>query len=468
MRTAWAVVVALVVLASGCGRSPELVRRPSAPPPALLIEDASIVNVATGGVAPHRDVLVAGDRIAAIAAPGRANPPGGTQRIAGAGKSLLPGLIDVHGHIGNGSAPPWVSQMPDPDRNMRAYLYCGVTTVLDPADLSTQAFTRRQQVAEGSLLGPHIYAAGPMVTAPGGHPVAVLEHLAPWWIRWYLIPRFTRQVDSPAAARAAVDEIADFKPDVVKLAVDRIPGDAPRIRRDVLAAAVDEAKKRKVRAVAHIGTTEDALDAADAGVAAWMHGVYKERIPDDQIARLAAYRIPMVATMNVFESYARLGEGPRVPTPLERQTVEELVLSSFDRVPDTAVTAFFRPYLESVRAQRAAWPDNVRRLREAGVTILAGSDTQSGVFPGAGLHRELQMLTEAGLTPAEAIRAATIDAARFLANGQEPDFGIIAEGKRADLLLVDGDPTRDIAALSRIDAVIKDGVLLERHAINAR
>jgi imidazolonepropionase-like amidohydrolase len=120
-----------------------------------------------------------------------------------------------------------------------------------------------------------------------------------------------------------------------------------------------------------------------------------------------------------------------------------------------------------LRGQRSAWRENVRRLHEAGVTILAGSDTQAGVFPGAGLHRELHLLTEAGLSPAAAIRAATIDAARFLANGGEPDFGIVAEGKRADLLLVDGDPTVDLDALMRIDAVIKGGVLLERRAIDA-
>ena len=458
----------LTALLAACGGgAPELVRRPTTAPPALLIEDVSVMDVASGALAPNRDVLVVGDRIAAVADHGKANPPPGTQTIPGSGATLLPGLIDVHGHIGNGSAPSWKSTFPDPDRNMRAYLYCGVTTVLDPADLITQAFDRRDQVAKGDLLGPRIFASGPMVTAPGGHPIAILEHLAPWYIRWYLIPRISKQVDSPEAARAAVREITGAGADVVKLSVDRIPGDVPRIRRDVLAAAVDEAKARGVRAVAHIGTTEDAVDAADAGVAAWMHGVYKERIADDQIARFAAYKIPMVPTIAVFESYALLGQGPRVATPLERETVEADVLAAFDTVPNDAAIEFFRPYLESLRGQRENWRDNVRRLRAAGVTMLAGSDTQTGVFPGAGLHRELHLLTEAGLTPAEAIRAATLDSARFLANGKEPEFGVIAEGKRADLLLVEGDPTKDLDALARIRTVIKGGVPLERHPIKS-
>jgi imidazolonepropionase-like amidohydrolase len=457
----------MAALLAACGRSPELVRRPSTPAPALLIEDVSVLDVATGKLAPNRDVLVVGDKITTIAARGQTQPPPGTQKIAATGQTLLPGLIDMHGHVNSTSAPPWTSSFPDPDRNLRAYLYCGVTTVLDPGDLATEAFERRAKVADGTLLGPRLFSAGPLVTAPGGHPVAVMEHVVPWWIRWYLIPRFSRQVDSPESARTAVREIVGLGADVVKLAVDRIPEQAPRIRREVLAAAVDEAKSKHVRAVAHIGTTEDALDAADAGIAAWMHGVYKERIPDDQIPHLAGFRIPMVATMNVFESYALLGQEKRVATPLERETVEADVLSGFDQVPDTDTVAFFRPYIEMLRGQRTAWRDNVRRLHEAGVTILAGSDTQSGVFPGAGLHRELHLLTEAGLTPAQAIRAATLDAANFLGNGNEPDFGVVVEGKRADLLLVEGDPTADLDALARIKAVIKGGVPLERHAINA-
>src|SRR5262249_49714202 len=310
-----------------------------------------VLDVQTGAVTPGRDVLVVGERITAVAAGGQAHPPPGAQTIQGSGATLLPGLIDMHGHVGGGSAPGWKSEMPDPDRNMRAYLYCGITTVLDPADLANQAFSRRAQVAAGELLGPRIFAAGPMVTAPGGHPVALMQRLAPWWIRWYLIPRMTREVDSPEAARTAVREIVQLGADVVKLSVDRIPEQAPRIRNDVLAAAVDEARQHNVRAVAHIGSLEDALDAANAGLAAWVHGIYKERIPDDQVPRLAAFHIHMVATMAVFESYASLEEGPRVATPLERETVDPDILTAFDHVPDSEAIRLFRPYVESLRRQ---------------------------------------------------------------------------------------------------------------------
>ena len=459
-------LVALVFVTACGSHAPELVRRPAAPPPAVVFRDVSVLDVRDGSAA-RRDVLVVGDRITAVTAPNGAEAPAGARTIAGAGATLLPGLVDMHGHVGQSSAPAWLGELPDPDANLRAFLYCGVTTVLDPADLSSQAFARRDRVRRGELLGPTIYAAGPMVTAPGGHPVAILRQLAPWWIRWYLIPRLAAQVDSPAAARAAVDEIAGMGADVIKFSVDRLPDDVPRIARDVLEAGVDEARRRGVRAVAHIGTVEDGLDAARAGIAAWMHGVYKERIPDEMIPVFAAFHIPMVPTLAVFEAYAVAGQGPRAATPLETETVPAAILRAFDSIPASYDTSRFAPYLAKLRAQRPAWGDNVRRLHAAGVTMLAGSDVQTGVFPGAALHRELHLLVEAGLSPAEAIRAATIDGARFLADGKEPDFGIVAEGKRADLLLVDGDPARDLDALARIRAVMKSGVILERTPVSA-
>lgn len=462
-RALWSVLAAgLLMVACGGNKLPDLVQLPAQIPAAVLIKNVAILDVEKGKRVNHRDVLVIGDRISGIAATGKLEVPTDAQIIDGDGATLLPGLIDMHSHLGNASAPRWAAEMPNPARNMQAYLYSGVTTVFDAAGLANKAFKLRDQAASGELLGPRVYAAGPIFTAKGGHPAAVMEKFAPWWIRWYLIPRYTRQVDTPEAARAAVREIAGMGADAIKLAVDRIPEQTPRIRREVLDAAVDEAHKLNVRAVAHIGKVEDAIDTAEAGVALWVHGVYQERIPDEQIKKLASYNIPMVATIVVFEGYALLGRGPREPSKLEQETVSPAVLAAFDQVPQSEEGESFRPYLEHLHSQRQNWRDNVRRLHKAGVTILAGSDTQSGVFPGAGLHRELLLLQESGLTPAEVVCAATLDAARYLAQGEDPQYGLVKEGMQADLLLVDGDPLKDLNALANIRQVIKAGVPLDR------
>ncbi len=463
-----AFAVILLATASGCQRtSHQLVTLPVVTPEAVLVRNVGVFDARSGNVETGRDVLLSDGRIHSIAAGGGTAPPHGTRVIDGSGGTLIPGLIDMHGHLGSGSAPVWKTSLPDPDANMKAFLYCGVTTTFDPGGLAGDAFVRRESVNAGQKPGPTIYAAGPIFAAEGGHPVPVLRAAAPWWIRWYLLPRFTRQVANQQDARDAVAEVAGLGADFIKLAIDSIPIGAPRMRPALVGAIVSESKRRGLRAVAHIGTTEDALDAARAGVSAWVHGVYKERIAEEQIAELAAFAIPMVTTTEVFASWARLGEGPRRPTQLEREIIDAETLAAFDDPPiEDSRLVFFAGWFETIRAARPHWNDNVGRLHRAGVTILAGSDVQSGVFPGAALHRELAHLVAAGLSPAEALVAATLAPARFLTGNDDPPFGVVEEGKLADLVLVSGDPSIDIAAVSQIREVIKGGVVLERAALS--
>jgi imidazolonepropionase-like amidohydrolase len=237
--------------------------------------------------------------------------------------------------------------------------------------------------------------------------------------------------------------------------------------RNEAARIVERARSHGLRTVVHIGTTEDAIDAGHAGVALWVHGVYKESIPDEQIAVLAGFGIPMVTTSEVFDSYGRARRGPIVPTRLERETVPAEVLASFYPPPADLDLGPLEDWLRLMEQTREVRLDNVARLHRTGITILAGSDVQPGVFPGASLHRELRTLVEAGLTPVEAIRAATLLPARFLDEGEDPDFGVVAIGRRADLLLVDGDPTADIQVLEAIREVILAGVPIERIAVDS-
>jgi imidazolonepropionase-like amidohydrolase len=462
-RSRLAPALALLALVACSRPPPTLVARAESPPPALLVRDVAVLDVASGANLPGRDVLARGDRIAAIAPAGSIPAPVDAEVVDGRGATLLPGLIDSHGHVGTGYAPLWQSALPDPAHNLEAYLYCGVTTVLDPADADDGAVARRDALRRGEILGPRVYTAGRPLTAPDGHPVAMVRELLPWWIGWYLLPRLAHQVPDEASARAAVDGLAASGVDFVKVIVDRLPESAPRIGTPVLRAAVDEARGRGLRAVAHVGTLADARDAAEAGVAAWLHGVYTETLAEPDVRELAGFGIPMAPTLTVFESYALVNDYARVATPLEREIAAPELLEAFNEPPeDLTPYDSFQPFLRRLREQREGSRENVRRLHDAGVVILAGSDTQSGVLPGAGLHRELALLVEAGLTPAEALRAATLDPARFLERSDDPDVGQVREGRRADLLLVEGDPTRDIAAVSRIRAVIQGGVRLER------
>ncbi len=431
------------------------------PASGLVISDVRVVDVVSGTTLDHRDVHIDGTRITAI----EDHDPivRGDHVVDGRGATLVPGLIDAHVHVFSSSNAPGHVSLPAPELAFQRLLYSGVTTVFDPGSDPGEAFPMRDALAEGSVVGPTLYAAGPIFTAPGGHPVPMVEEMAPSFLVDTIAGRLTRQVGTVDEATAEVDALVPDGPDFIKLAIDRIPLQAPRLDPKVAKAVVDAANAHGLRTVAHIGTVQDALDAADAGVLAWVHGVYQESIPEDDIARLAAHGIPMVPTMAVFRSYSQMGRGRYDPTPLEQALAPDALFASW---VDPALADIAPPevvaFTELLRQHQRSALDNVGRLHRAGVRILAGSDSQSGMLPGPSLHRELALLQEAGLTPLEVLQAATVHNARFLEDSADPSFGIVAVGKRADLVLVEGDPLTDVSALADIRAVIVRGRLAQR------
>ena len=428
----------------------------------IVIQNVAVFDSVSMNVLPSMDVSIQNGKILALRASGQIPLSGQETLISGDGATLVPGLIDMHGHVASPTGPTWELQPPEPENNLLAYVYSGVTTVFDVGDSSDDAYSRRDQVAAGELIGPRIFTAGRIITSPDGHPRAMVEELMPWWIKWLIKPGVATGIETQQEAVEAIDERADAGADAIKIVMDSIPLGGQQLDTALARSVVEHARSRGLRTVAHVGTTADAIAAADAGVALWVHGVYKERIPDDKIAALLAYNIPMVSTSEVFDRYGRSSIGPIVATKLELETVPKRVLQSFYPLPADLELGKLTSWLELMATTIEVRLDNVARLNAAGATLLAGSDVQSGVFPGASLHRELATLVRAGLTPAEAIRAATFYPARFLANGEEPDAGVIAVGKRADMVLVEGDPTLDIKNLANIREVILKGKLLDR------
>jgi len=400
----------------------------------IVIQNVSVFDSRSLQTKSNMDVAISGDKIVSVTAHNEQAKWPHAHFISGKGATLVPGLIDMHGHITNSIRPTWEFALPNPDANLLAYVYSGVTTVFDPSDGSGDAYSRRAQVANGQLLGPQIFTTGLMLTSPDGHPRSLVKRLVPWWIRWYVINKAGTAIGNKEDAIAVVNKRADAGADAVKIAVDSIPLEGEQLSDELISTIVSHAKQKGLRTVAHIGTTEDAVRAANAGAALWVHGVYKESIPNNMIAQLTRYNIPMVSTSEVFDRYGRTADGPIKPTKLEIETVAKSVLDSFYPIPDDFDVGPLESWVELMAKTSDIRLDNVRRLHQAGMTILAGSDVQSGVFPGASLHRELVTLVRAGLTPAQAIRAATFYPARFLANGKEPNMGVIEVGKRAKII----------------------------------
>ncbi len=459
-----AAIAALLTLAACGQKQAPLVTAPPGASRSVVLRDVRVFDAPHATLAAGaNDVVVKDGRIAAIAP--RGVPAPGIPDIDGHGGVLLPGLVDVHAHTGSTPAPPWtVGVLPDVADNLGAFLYAGVTTVLDLGNLTPAVFGERTRVATHDDLGPRLYAAGPVFTAVGGHPAEVLRAWLPWYLRWYVVSRATREIATPDDGRRAVEALLPEHPDILKLAIDTgARDDTPRLDVATIAAVTAAGHAGGVRSIAHIGSSAEVIDAVRGGVDALAHAPWREELSDEAVAVIAGEHTPVVVTLAVWDASARRLAGPADLLPIERQVARPDVLTALF-APPPPPTEEMSAYARVAAAAHDARRRNVTKLRAAGVPVLAGSDgCNYAQFPGAGLHLELAKLVDAGLTPAEALRAATWDNARFLA-GDAADYGEIAVGKRADLILVAGDPTTNIADLANISQVVVDGTLLERHA----
>jgi imidazolonepropionase-like amidohydrolase len=437
---------------------PALLRGEEVAPPLTVFADVALFSGADAQPpVAHQDVWVRGAQIEYVGATGSRAVPAEAVIVKGEGLTLMPGLIDVHVHSTGITSPPWSLHLPDPNRNLESYLYAGITTAADVGGKPEDVASIRADLQQGKRLGPHLLIAGAPFTAHDGHPLALIRAVLPWPLRIVAGDGFAVEVGTPAEVDHAMDELLPLHPDLIKLVSDQLPIGAPTIAPDVAKHVVERAHKAGLMAVAHIGGNDDVTKMLDAGIDLLVHGVYREKLSDEVAERIAKAGVAVAPTLAVFDHIDRLQQGDLVVSPLAQQVADPEVLEATEHVPkDYEISDAFRKWFEAVHACRQTKFENVATMRKHGVVILAGSDSANvGHFPGAGLHDELELLVQAGLTPAEALHAATEVNAHALKLDEH--IGTVAPGKRADLLLVRGDPTADIHALNEIEAVYIEG-----------
>lgn len=403
-----------------------LPRDPAAqePSPATLFRDARVFDGER--VLERHDVLVEGGVITRVGR--RLRGPAGAEVIDAGGKTLLPGLIDAHTHT-FGEA-------------LREAVVFGVTTHLDMFSDAGTARAMREEQERGAPDRADLFSAGTLVTAPGGHGTQF----------GLSIPTIT----TPDSALAFVDARIAEGSDWIKIVYEdgRALGmEIPSIDRATLRAVVDAARRRGKLAVVHATDAASALAAIEEGADGLVH-LFIDREAGAGFARTVAARGAFVIpTLTVLKSITGTGGG--APLVEDRRLAPYLLPTSASSLAQGFPVRPGAP----TRSLSVAYA-TVRQLKAAGVPILAGSDAPNpGTSFGAALHRELELLVDAGLTPIEALRAATSVPAREFGL---TDRGRIAPGLRADLLLVDGDPTRDITATRAIAGVWKAGAAFDR------
>jgi imidazolonepropionase-like amidohydrolase len=437
-------------LALGCGNSSS--QETERPLPSAPVVDASagfvdvtVVTLDGERVLPHQTVLVKGDRIVAVGpAATTALAPGAT-RIDGAGKWLVPGLVDMHVHF-------------NVETDAVLFVANGVTTVRNMWGRPETLDLRERAKKDPAWPGPSVYTSGPILD---GNP-----------------PRWPGSVvlETPAAAAAEVkaEKIAGY--DYLKV----YDGLAPEVY-DAIAAA---AREHGLRVVGHTPKAVPLLHALASGQASIEHmtGVLlalqgaeskaatmewpaqgKELLAHVDESKLPALakafldaKAALVPTLVVLSRFGALDHPEELLARPENRYVAPAMIAAWDPTKDFRLKAMTADTFALNRDANAARAALMKKLADAGVPVLAGTDTPNPfVVPGFAMHEELELLVAAGFTPAQALHAATAGPAAWL--GAEAELGSIRVGARADLVLLDGDPLADITATKRRAGVMVRG-----------
>ena len=397
--------------------------------PAQIVALTHATLIDGTGAAPLKDVTIvmADGRIRAMGPSVR--PPSGAAVVDATDKFVVPGIINAHGHVGE-----------DRDPQLRQYALYGVTTTtsmaIDPDDIA--AFKERQK--RGDLRGARILTVKYRFTSP---------------------PLPGSGYKTPEEARAKVDEIVAKGADFIKVWVDAQDGRSPKLTPEFCAAVFDQARKHGMTTMAHIVEYEDAKKMVELGVNILAHNVRDREIDDAFIATLKQRNVSVISTLAREEAMFVYGQSPA--------WIDDPFFLKGLRGGQAAGLA-------AKREQQAKMPDvaryekafaidkiNLKKLSDAGVRIALGTDSGGDAnryfIQGFAEHHQMELMIQAGLTPMQVIQAFSKGAAETLRI--DKDFGTLAPGKAADLLVLTKNPLDNITNMRSIDAVYLGGRKVE-------
>jgi imidazolonepropionase-like amidohydrolase len=356
-------------------------------------------------------IVVRDGRIVAAGASSSVTVPAGAERIALTGKTVIPGLINAHGHVNT------------PDRDLKTYAAYGVTTVFSLGGEGAAHFAARDSQNTPSLNRARIFVAGPVVGAT-----------------------------TPDAAREEVAKVHAMKADLVKIRVDDNLGTSKKMTPDVYRAVIDEAHKRGLRVAAHLYYLEDARALLDAGADFIAHSVRDADVSTELINQLKARGVCVCPTLMrevstfVYESTPDFFADPFFLKYADTKQVADLKTPASQEAMRKSTSG------QKYKEQLPVASRNVKKLQDSGVMIAMGTDTGPvGRFQGFFELKELELMAKAGLTPKQVLQSATRDAARCWK--VDKDLGTIETGKWADLVVLDADPLANISNTQKISAV---------------
>ncbi len=437
-------VAVLSLAAAGCGDGGGSAAVPpdiAAQSDAAQFESTAIIGARVidgNGGEPLADgvIVIRGELIEAVGPASSTPVPDGAHVIDATGRTALPGLADMHVHVGQGGWDGTTADLLGFQRYLDALLYAGVTTVLTLGEPGPHIHQIHDEIEAGRLSGPSVYFAGPLLDGP-----------EPAW------PESSYAISSVPQMQGYVRKLTAAGVHVIK--------GYSGLSDEMIVHLVEAAAREGLPTIVDVWGRNGSVGTASTGIRAFAH-LGDAELTDEAIEVMVREGVATITTAALSEARVRWQErgGDFETAPLVGTVTPPWV---FEPLTDVVIRGQGTSYGSGWDEQLRTVLNNAKRMFDAGVLLVAGTDTPApGLFFGEGLHRELELLVEAGLTPLEAISTATRNAAVLM---QADNWGTIEAGKRADLLIVDGDPATRIADTRNIATLIQRGRLVDRQLL---
>jgi imidazolonepropionase-like amidohydrolase len=396
----------------------------------VILEGATLIDGTGALPRPNSTIVIDGNRIVIVSNNTADNFPNfaAARSVNLTGKYIIPGLFDMHAHVGN--VPKDSYNQNESEYMLRMLLTHGISTIRIPGGPTEQSVALRENVSEGKIVGPKIFTAGQLLNTPD-IPVPFVE----------------RRVQTEQDVRQEVRTQVAAGVDYIKLYVGLTP--------ELVKAAIDEAHFNGKKVIGHLYMTSW-TDAANLGIDALTHGV-----PVSPFLLSEADRQEFLAFGDHPFNHLLWLDLVDLDGPEINNMIAALVNND---IPVDPTLDIYEIIMKEESQSQYLWSkvlDLTKMMYDNGVTVLSGSDIPNfDLVPGASLHHELELLVEAGIPPLEVIKIATRNGAQAL--GIEKDVGTIEPGKQADMIILFDNPVENISNTKKIEAVINNGHFIKR------
>ena len=443
-----AAAAALTALVA-CGAEPTV----PAEPADIAIVGAQLIDGTGGDPIADSVILIRGDRVVAAGTRADTGVPGGAEIVDGAGKTVIPGLVDMHSH--------YLGDRAEIERQFRTQLYFGVTTARSIGADDADNVALMLEAHAGRPDAPRVFTAGRGFTSPDGFNAALAQ-----------------QPTSEDEAREMVRELAGQGVHFVKMWVNAVPEPGGKITPEIRSAIVEEAIANGLIPVAHIDDEADGRQLVEAGLRDFLHSTVltfgpgagvpvDDPEPSAEFIRMCLENgVAFTPTLSIVQNNWHFAERPELlEAPELRAAFNPDALARWED-PEARAEVLEAPDFEDRKAAFRQVQDFVKTMHDAGVRVALGTDAGTPNVPmGWGVHHELELYVEAGLTPMQALVAATATGASLTPPVGEAEFGTLEAGQIADLVVLDADPLADIRNTLAIDRVMRAGEWMERDGL---